>query len=420
MIHGALLKDAPLSPSPPLAQEPVTEPTLDLDRWRRRLSNELWGSVVPFWMEHSLDRELGGYFNLLDRDGGRFGDDKHVWLQGRQVWMLSKLFGDGGDERHLEAARLGAEFLREHAVGPDGRAYFQLRRDGAPVGIQRKIFSECFLVMAYAEYARASGDATYRVLALELFDRVLALVDDPTPLGRPVLAGQRPAQDLSVPMILLNLVAELRGAPGSDTFADRPDYDDIERRCVARMLLHFDRARGLVREQVAPDGTPIDAPEGRLLNPGHAVEAAWFLAEVAHRVGDAGLEADAFAMMEGALDAGWDAEHGGLLYFLDADGFSPTQLEWSMKLWWPHCEAMIGTLMAWRRTGEARWWERFDRIATWTMDRFPDPEHGEWFGYLTREGEVSQRFKAGPYKGCFHVPRALWMCERLLGAAGTG
>ncbi len=383
-------------------------------RWRDRVSEELWQSVLPFWMRHSLDEEHGGYFNQLDRDGQRFGDDKHVWLQGRQVWMLSKLYLDKGDRALLDGARLGAEFLASHAVGADGRAFFQLARDGAPIGLQRKIFSECFLVMAYAEYARASGDAAFRARALELFERVLALVDDPTPLGRPQLAGQRAGQDLAVPMILLNLVAELRGAPGSETFDDRDDYDAIERDCVRRVMLHFDRERRLVREHVAPDGGLIDAPEGRLLNPGHVVEAAWFLAEYARRIGDAQLAQDAFAMMEGALDVGWDTEHGGLYYFLDADGFSPLQLEWSMKLWWPHCEAMIGTLVAWRATGDARWWARFEEVANWTMDRFCDPEHGELFGYLTREGEVSQRFKAGPYKGCFHVPRALWMCERLL------
>ena len=365
-------------------------------------------------MRHSLDQEHGGYFNQLDRDGQRFGDDKHVWLQGRQVWMLSKLCRDKGDQQLLDAARLGAEFLAQHAVGPDGRAFFQLARDGAPIGLQRKIYSECFLVMAYAEYARASGDASYRARALALFERVLAMVGDPTLLGRPRLAGQRAGQDLAMPMILLNLVAELRGAKGSDTFDDRDDYDAIERDCVRRMMLHFDRDRRLVREHIAPDGGLIDAPEGRLLNPGHAVEAAWFLADYARRIGDEQLARDAFSMMEGALDVGWDADHGGLFYFLDADGFSPLQLEWSMKLWWPHCEAMIGTLIAWRATNEARWWARFEEVATWAMDRFSDPEHGEWFGYLTREGQVSQRFKAGPYKGCFHVPRALWMCERLL------
>ena len=386
----------------------------EVARWRDRVGADLWQNVLPFWMRHSLDQEHGGYFNQLDRDGRRFGDDKHVWLQGRQVWMLSKLYLDKGDASLLDAARLGAEFLRAHAVGEDGRAFFQLARDGAPIGLQRKIFSECFLVMAYAEYARASGDASFRARALALFERVLALVEDPTPLGRPQLAGQRAGQDLAVPMILLNLVAELRGAPGSETFDDRDDYDAIERDCVRRVMLHFDRERRLVREHVAPDGGLIDAPEGRLLNPGHVVEAAWFLAEYARRIDDEQLAQDAFAMMEGALDVGWDSEHGGLYYFLDAEGFSPLQLEWSMKLWWPHCEAMIGALVAWRATGESRWWTRFEEVASYAMGRFCDPEHGEWFGYLTREGEVSQRFKAGPYKGCFHVPRALWMCERLL------
>jgi N-acylglucosamine 2-epimerase len=392
--------------------EPAT-----VDRWRERIAEQMWQRVMPFWMRHSLDTECGGYFNQLDRDGSRFGDDKHVWLQGRQVWMLAKLYLDKGDAALLDAARLGAEFLAQHAVGPDGRAFFQLARDGAPVGIQRKIFSECFLVMAFAEFARASGEASYRARSMELFDRVLALVADPTPLGRPVLAGQQPAQDLAVPMILLNLVAELRGAPGSATFDDRLDYDDIERSCVERVLLHFDRDRRIVRERVAPDGSVLDSPEGRLLNPGHVVEAAWFLAEYARRSRQPELAADAFAMMAGALDVGWDQEHGGLYYFVDAEGYSPLQLEWSLKLWWPHCEAMVGTLIAWRQTGELHWWRRFEQIASWTLDRFPDAEHGEWFGYLTREGKVSQRFKAGPYKGCFHVPRALFLCERLLADA---
>jgi N-acylglucosamine 2-epimerase len=146
-------------------------------------------------------------------------------------------------------------------------------------------------------------------------------------------------------------------------------------------------------------------------------QAAWFLAEYARRSRQPELAADAFAMMAGALDVGWDQEHGGLYYFVDAEGYSPLQLEWSLKLWWPHCEAMVGTLIAWRQTGELHWWRRFEQIASWTLDRFPDAEHGEWFGYLTREGKVSQRFKAGPYKGCFHVPRALFLCERLLADA---
>ena len=101
----------------------MTEATPDPEPWRRRIADDLWGSVVPFWLEHSLDREHGGYLNQLDRDGSCFGDDKHVWLQGRQVWMFSKLFLDRGDERYLEAARLGAEFLARH------EAYMESQED---------------------------------------------------------------------------------------------------------------------------------------------------------------------------------------------------------------------------------------------------------------------------------------------------
>ncbi len=392
--------------------------TRTVARWHGVVRRELHESVIPFWMQHSLDPEHGGYFNCLDRDGTRFDDKKHVWLQARQVWMLARLFGEDRSRHDLfDAATLGAEFLRRHARRDDDRVYLCLARDGRPVALQRKIFAECFYVMAFAEYARASGDAGYRELALSEFDAILRFVDDPTSLGRTALAGQPQTSELAVPMILLNVVAELRGQPGSDTWDDRPDYASIEARCVEDIRKHLRPDRRLVHETVEAHGSHLDSPEGRLINPGHVIEAGWFLLDHARRSDDSVLRDQALWMIEGALEFGADPEHGGLFYFLDADGYSPVQLEWSLKLWWPHCEAMIATLMAWRDTGDARWFERFERVATWAFDHFPDAEFGEWFGYADREGRVSQRFKGGPYKGCFHVPRALWRCEKLL--AGT-
>lgn len=380
----------------------------DLSALRARYETELFDRVLPFWQRHSPDRQHGGTFNNLSRDGQVFDTTKHQWLQGRQVWMFAKLYTAVEPRAEwLGLARSGIEFMRAHAVRSDGRVYFALNRVGQPVSLQRKIFSECFYVMALAEFARATGDAALAREAHEGLERLFVWAEDPAHVGRPAFAGEEPAQALAVPMILLNLIDEVAG---DDWARFAPDVD----RLIQRMLLHVDAETGLVRETVAPDGTVLDSPAGRLLNPGHALEAGWFLMRWAQRLGRADLEAAAVAMIRGMHARGWDPEHGGLFYFLDADGHSPTPLEWPMKLWWPHCEALIAHLMAFRATRDPADWARFVKVDRYTFAHFPDPEHGEWFGYLDREGRVTHTFKGGPYKGCFHVPRALWVVSTLL------
>ncbi|XP_010768179.1 N-acylglucosamine 2-epimerase-like [Notothenia coriiceps] len=85
-----------------------------------------------------------------------------------------------------------------------------------------------------------------------------------------------------------------------------------------------------------------------------------------------------------------------------------------MKLWWPHCEALIAFLMAYSHTREPALLHRFSEVFEYTFKHFPDAQKGEWFGYLTQEGKVALDFKGGPFKGFFHVPRCLYMCERIL------
>lgn len=374
----------------------------------RVFDTELLQSVIPFWERHSPDRVNGGYFNCLDQDGTVFDRRKHIWLQGRQVWMFSKLYNTV--ERRsdwLEMARLGADFLDRHAIQLDGRVYFSLTETGEPLSMQRKIFSECFWIMAMAEFSRASGDNSYLAKAKKEFDLVWSWSDDLRKVGRPAYQGEVAAQGLAIPMILLNLIEEVAGDHWQD-------YEDQVEECIRRMLLHVDLPRQMVFETVSPTGEKIPGYEGRLLNPGHAIEAGWFLQHWAQRLGRPELSDVAIKMVRWSFDKGWDHEHGGILYFLDSEGFSPIQLEWDMKLWWPHCEAMYAHLLNYRITGEQEDLERFERTFEWTFSHFPDPVHGEWFGYLNRRGEVTHRFKGGPYKGCFHVPRALWLCRRLL------
>ena len=71
--------------------------------------------------------------------------------------------------------------------------------------------------------------------------------------------------------------------------------------------------------------------------------------------------------------------------------------------------------MAYASTGKEEYWQWFEKIHDYSWAHFADKEFGEWFGYLNRQGEVLLQAKGGKWKGCFHVPRAFWLCSKELG-----
>ncbi len=376
--------------------------------YRQQFEEELFNSVIPFWENHSPDWENGGFYNCLDEDGSVYDTRKHVWLQGRQTWLFSKLYNSvEKKENWIKIAESGAQFLRSKAKREDKRVYFSVDEQGKGLWMQRKIFSECFYIMAMAEYSRASGEEQWMNETLELFEKVWEWSSDLTKVGQPVFDGQIPAQGLAIPMILLNLIEEVAAD-------DWKKFESEIRECIRRMLLHVHEDRKLVFETVAPDGSFINNIDGRLLNPGHAIEAGWFLQHWAKKLDDEDLSKTAVNMVRWSYKKGWDKEFGGIFYFLDSEGFSPTQLEWDMKLWWPHTEAMYAHLLNYSVTGEENDFKLFKEVTKYSFDHFSDSKHGEWFGYLNRRGEITHRFKGGPYKGCFHVPRGLLLCWNLL------
>ena len=375
-----------------------------------RVEKELFENVIPFWEKHSPDSEYGGYFNCLDRDGSVYDTRKNCWLQGRQAWMFAKLYAEVEQRPEwLEFARSGVRFLSEFAEREDGRLYFSLTREGKPLWIQRKIFTECFYIMALAQFGRASGEEAYLEKAARKFEQVWEWSKDLTQVNRPVFEGAPPMQTLAIPMILLNLIEELAG--------ENPEkYSAEVEECIQRMLLHVQSGKETVFENVLEDGSYYNNIEGRHLNPGHAIEAGWFLQHWAERLGRDDLLETSQKMIRWSHDSGWDEEFGGLYYFLDYEGYSPTALEWSMKLWWPHTEALYAHLRNYSLSGRADDLNRFEQVYELVFEHFSDPEYGEWFGYFDRQWNLTHHFKGAPYKGCFHVPRGLFLTWQRLKA----
>ncbi len=372
---------------------------------------ELFESVLPFWLEHSLDREHGGQYNSLDRDGSVFDSDKSMWLQCRAIWMFAKLYNDVEPHAEwLEAAQHIYDFVRRCGFDEDGRMFFAVTAAGAPLRKRRYLFTETFGVIGLAEYARASGDAAALQRALDTYALILEYLR-PGKLPPKVYPQTRRSKAHNMPMILLATTQELRIAAGS-----KPLFDEVVAGALAEILNHFlDEKAEAVFETRGPDGEPQATDDGRLVTPGHALESAAFILQEARANGGRALIPPALKMIDFSLAHGWDEDHGGLLYFVDAEGKPPTRLEWDMKLWWVHAEALYALLLAYHISGDdgyARW---FERLHEWTFAHFPDPEYGGWYGYLRRDGSLSTPLKGGMWKGFFHTPRALWLCWRLLG-----
>ncbi|WP_427160857.1 AGE family epimerase/isomerase [Aliinostoc sp. HNIBRCY26] len=366
----------------------------------------LLNNILPFWLTHSLDWEQGGYFTCLNRAGQVYDTDKFIWLQNRQVWTFSVLCNQlEKNANWLEIASHGAQFLAKHGRDAEGNWYFALNREGQPLVQPYNIFSDCFAAMAFSQYALASGEEWAKDVALQAYNNVLRRKDNPKGKYTKAYPGTRPMKALAVPMILANLTLEMAWLLESETL------ESVLASTVQEVMGDFlDQERGLMYENVAPDGSHIDCFDGRLINPGHGIEAMWFIMDIANRNGDRQTINQAVDVVLNILDFAWDSQYKGLYYFMDADGHPPQQLEWDQKLWWVHLESLVALAMGYRLTGRAECWEWYQKMHDYTWSHFADAEYGEWFGYLNRQGEVLLNLKGGKWKGCFHVPRAMYLC----------
>jgi N-acylglucosamine 2-epimerase len=378
----------------------------DFSLLARQYRTALLDDVLPFWEKHSLDTRDGGFFSCLARDGSVYDTDKFLWPQCRQVWLYSMLFNRlDRREKWLEMAAHGARFLRAHGMDPDGNWYFALTRGGSPLVQPYNIFSDCFAAMAFSQYARASGDEEAAGIALKTYRNILARRENPKGKYSKVVPGSRPLRAFAIPMILINLVPEMAWLLAPEEV--RAAIDASVREMTG---LFLDGTRGIFFELVTPDGLHPDCSEGRVINPGHGIEGTWFLMDAALRTGDRKLIGTAVDTLLSTLRFGWDEKYGGIFAFCDAEGKPPQQLEWDQKFWWVHMEALVALAMGFRLTRREECLEWLRRVHEYTWAHFPDPGYGEWFGYLDRRGDVLTPLKGGKWKGCFHIPRGLFLC----------
>ena len=384
---------------------------IDFKALARQYKNELLDSCLPFWLEKSQDKEYGGYFSCLNRDGSVFDTDKFVWLQGREVWMFAMLYNKVEKRQEwLDAAVHGAEFLKKYGHDGNYDFYFSLTREGKPLVQPYNIFSNTFACMAFAQLAEATGNAEYADIAAKTFRRILERRDNPKGKWLKAYPGTRPMKDFALPMIICNMALETEKIIGDPALIEKTIDESVH-----EIVDVFYRPElGVILENLSPEGEMLDCFEGRKVNPGHDLEAMWFLMNIGVRRGDKALIEKAVEISLSVINYGWDKEYGGIFYFMDRKGYPTQELEWDQKLWWVHIESAIAMLKGYQLTGNEQCLEWFKKLHEYLWTHFKDTEYPEWFGYLNRRGEVLLPLKGGKWKGCFHVPRGLYQIWTIL------
>ena len=377
---------------------------------------------IKFWLKHGMDPVNGGVYTCLDRKGEIYSTDKSVWMQGRCAWMFAYLCHQYGVKHEwLAASKSCLDFMEAHCINRQAgnRMYFTVTADGKPLRQRRYCFSEGFYAIANAEYYGVTGERECLERARAAYELIYklnnGLIKDPTGLGPKTIPETRTGRALADPMIYLNITSVLRRVDQDPDWQKL--YADRAHECVETIFkYHYKPDLHCTLESVAPDGTPrLEVTEGRVVNPGHDIECSWFLMEAARYANDPEIHATAVKIFDQAFAAGWDQEYGGLLYFIDCLGKPTEAYEHDMKLWWPHDETLIASMMIFRDTGDVKYLEKFEQTLDYCKQHFSDREYGEWYGYLRRDGlPTMPSTKGSTFKGPFHLPRMLSMVDGML------
>ena len=383
-----------------------------LQQCRDAYRSELIDNIMPFWMEHGLDRVNGGVYTCLDRDGKLMDTTKSVWFQGRFGFICAYAYNNIEKRQEwLDASLSCIKFLEDHCVDTDGHKFFTVTAEGEGIQKRRYVFSECFCAIAMAEYAKATGSKEYAEKALKEFQNIRRMMATPGFLPAKTTV---PGRSHSIIMILLNvavIVKQVIEHPDLDAQIESSLYD------IEHYFMHPEFEALL--ESVTPEGGLIDTIAGRVINPGHCIETAWFIMECAKDRADSDhLNEVALRILDWSWKWGWDEQYGGIINFKDCKNFPPQDYSQDMKFWWPQCETIIATLYAYKLTGDEKYLEMHRLANYWTIKHFKDTEYPEWYGYLHRDGSVAQPAKGNIFKGPFHIPRMLikagMLCDEII------
>lgn len=376
------------------------------EHYRKALSED----IMPFWDARVLDKEQGGYFNCFDRTGILESDAKPGWFVGRDIYTYSLLYNEfERNPEWLKAAEHGLSFLIDKAYLKNGRFAQMMTGDGSVVNGAISIFTDHFAVKGLYEYIIASGKKDLIPYARVLTDWLFCNVKK-----NEVLAKEGIKEGTKKHAI--NFLTLLVALESRKLFGDT--YRDVLEDCIKATLYEFTNDEyKAVFEYIREDGTPYKENEGRIIDPGHGMEALWFCMKAGLECGRSDWIQRASEAIDWLIDRCYDETYGGFLQDTDVDGYPndrskytlyyDVRVQWDAKIWWVQAEALIALGLSALLTENERHYDYFIKLHSYIEEHFHDKEYGEWYSYLNRDGSILYDRKGTVLKGPYHVPRCM-------------
>lgn len=386
--------------------------------YRDEVTRELQ-SILEYWMLHMPDERRGGFIGRIDEQSKRDTEaPRGLVLNARILWAFSAAWRTTGKWIYRPVATRAYEYLMRFFIDREyGGAYWSVTASGEPLNTRKQIYGQAFVLYGLSEYYRAIGDQAVLDQAIGFY-RLIEQHSGDTRYGGYFEAFDRDWGSLED--------LRLSEKDGNEKKTMNTHLHVLEAYANLYRVWPNEGLRGRIRELLdvflrhIVDGTSGHSglfftecwePRSTMISYGHDIEAGWLLYDAAVVIED---EERASRLARLALRLATGAEEG-----LDVDGGLWYEQNGGQlvreKHWWPQAEAMVGYLLAWRISGDLRWWERSVAVWDFVKKYIRDPLGGEWYwGVDAEHMPMPGEDKAGFWKCPYHNSRACLEIMRTL------
>lgn len=330
-----------------------------------------------FLRDKMWDKEYGGFYNLVTRQGEPKTMIKQAYGNGFAIYGLTAYYECSGDTAALNLAKKEFMWLEKHSHDPKYKGYYQyMQRDGTPILRTADILSTSDL---------GYKDQNSSIHLLEAFTELYHVWPDP-------LLRERLQE------MLLLIRDKIVTPKGYLQLYFTPEWKPVSYR---------DSSDAVIKKNHYIDHVSF----------GHDVETAYLMLEASEVLGnkhDAVTMAVGKRMVDHALKNGWDNEVGGFYdegyYFKNKKGITITV---ESKNWWAQAEALNTFLLLSDEfpNDPMQYYKHFTKEWEYVQTYLIDHEHGDWYDEgLDKSPDRKKALKAQIWKGSYHNFRALMNC----------